>query len=183
MSHLKSLFRDMMHVRPGQSTIGWNGFSSTAGETVQASNSAIVNQVVGTAMSQQGSIGGANYYAAGVLMSQPVIDDTPYRVKAYVLSLMYCYAFVGYAPAAPTGIDTIDRCTFFPLTSRTDAGPAVAHFDEIINFPGLVKGDPYENRPLCFGLVARSFANHEAAFNICVQNLAKTAPQFAAGMS
>lgn len=173
----------MFHVRPGQSTIGWNGFASTAGETVVASNSGVVNQVVGTAMSQQGSIGGANFYAAGVLMSQPVVDDTPYRVKAYVLSLMYCYAFIGYAPAAPVGVDTIERCTFFPLTSRTDAGPAVGLFDEIINFPGLPKGDPYEDRPICVGLVARSFANHEAAFNISVQNLAKTAPQFAASMS
>ena len=172
----------MMFVRPGQATVSWNGFASTAGEIVQANNSGTVNQTVGTAMSQQSSIGGANFYAAGVLMSQPVVDDTPYRVKMYVLSLMYSYAFVGYAPANPTGNnDTIEKCSYFPLTARDV--DHVAHFDEIVSFPGVPEGDPYYQRPLCFGVVARSFANHDAAFNMSVQNLAKTAPQFAASMS
>ena len=173
----------MFHISPGQADNTWYGFASAAGGVVQCNNSGIVNQTVGTAQTGQTTIGGANYYASGVLMAQPVVDDTPYRVKAYVLSLMYAYLYVGYAPANPTGNgDTIEKCVFMPITARTE-GPHAAMFDDIINFPGVPESDPYYQRPVSFGIVARSFSNHDAAFNISVQNLAKTAPQFAASMS
>ena len=147
--------------------------------------SPIVNQTNGMARVGDANSAGTSYImwrASGLYISQPVVDSTPYRVKAYVATKgdVICHLVVGYGPKDPTGIDDlVERVVSFPLDPQTGQV-----FDEVINMPGIPLTDTYSTRPIAFGIADISNDSlGRFGFFLSVQNLAKTAPTFAASMS
>lgn len=181
MSHLWNLLRDQTHVQPTTADgPGWRGHSLQGNNEILARSSGIVAEDFGTVFNALGGITGADWHASGMFIRQPVVDNTPYRVKMRVLCETLSFGVVGYGPEAPTGDDTITKCTFFPLTA---ANSPVNNWDEVIQFPGVPKTNSDFSKPLFFGLLIRRQVNADAAFHMSVQNLAKTPPQFSSSMS
>lgn len=185
---LVNLLRDMHHTDP--ETADGFGFGSAADmrdKEAFMSGPGLVFQTKGTAMMvrRQAAAGGTyDWRTAGLLMSPPLVDDTPYRVKMYCgFQNAMCFFFTGYGPMDPDGNnDLITGCTAVPLSPYLEHGSAV--FDDIVNIPGRPPGHPDYNKPIAFGMgVALGGANHLGWFHLSVQNLSKTAPQFAASMS
>ena len=145
-------------------------------------SSGVVNQTVGSVDEAQNGITAGSWYGSGLLMSFPVVDDTPYRVKVHAFAANSdMMVFTGYAPAAPTGAgDLIAKPVFFPLTDSQNAN---GKFDEILLMPGLESGDSDFGKPIAFGIVISPYSTVFPTWHMSVQNLAKTAPQFAASMS
>ena len=145
-------------------------------------SSGVVNQTVGSVDEAQNGITAGTWYGSGLLMSFPVVDATPYRVKVHALAANSdMMVVVGYAPVAPSGSgDLITKPVFFPLTDSQNAN---AKFDEVLLMPGLESGDPDFGKPLAFGVVISPYSTVYPTWHISVQNLAKTAPTFAASMS
>ena len=186
MSHLQNFLRDMVHARPGQAVAGFPAAAAVS-STCPMNSSGVVNQTAGSQHNPyftQGNIGWNLWHASGVLMSQPVVDDTPYRVKAYVAGVATrIHIIVGYAPAAPTGVnDAITNVVPYPAAEYSDVGREGV-FDEVILMPGLQSGHPDFGKPIAFGVAISTLATSHVAFNISVQNLAKTAPKYASSMS
>ena len=186
MTSVTNLFRDQVYVNPGilqpgfssQIVIGSSANMMSSG-VVQQSQASAVNHRIGVA-----STSGNSWRASGLLISQPVIDSTPYRVKAYVATANgNGYVFVGYAPASPTGNDDlITNVTAFPVTVEAQVEAGI--FDEVLYIPGLPQGDPNFDKPLAFGIAVEApVGTTIVRYNLSVQNMAKTAPQFAASMS
>lgn len=175
-----NLLRDQLHVDPGANQPGFSS-QNAAGSTIKMNSSGIVNQTFGSVSLAAGSFiatsSASSWRGVGLLMSQPIIDATPYRVKARILvHNAYCWVFCGYAPASPTGTDdTITGVVAWPLGVSESS-----IFDDIILFPAV----PAQSAlPLAFGIAAAGTGNANARYNLSVQNVAKTAPQFAASMS
>ena len=174
---------------PGSNFIGWSSnFGSVSAQQITMNSSGVVNQTTGAAHGVgnfQSGNGYNQWRGAGVLMSQPVVDDTPYRVKAYLgAEKSSMYIFVGYAPLAPTGTnDLITKVVAFQVIGYGVNDKGI--FDEVFLLPGLKAGDPDFQKPLAFGVAVATEqgAGVNGSYNISVQNLAKTAPQFAASMS
>ena len=157
------------------------GTRSDKGKTINAYSSGIVNQTFGTAFisnytyaHQSGKWGGSC-----VLIKQPLVDATPYRVKIYV----YCstedterYLIVGTAPAAPTGNDDLIE-NVYPIPFKSDS------LDEVILIPSPPVG--FEDRALAIGLGLGAAGSGNALVEaaMSVQNLSMPAPQFSASMS
>lgn len=182
-----NLLRDLVHTNPDSIDTTWGGPRVRGANTVEMNNTGIVHQTSGSCQNQyerlDDSLG--EWYATGLLISQPIVDATPYRLKVFLgiggasgNENDHRYAFMGYAPANPTGTnDVIEKCSMLPIGPR-------GIVDEIILAPGLPEGDPYFDRPLAFGVAAIVAANSTRySHYISVQNLSKTAPQFAASMS
>lgn len=186
MSNLWNLLRDLNHANPGGYQPGFST-QNIMGSTIKMNSSAIVNQDIGSAFNPyylSAAVSGNNYWrGAGLLMSAPVVDKTPYRIKAYCITrTAHGFVFAGYAPASPTGTnDTITSVVSWPI-SCIDSNE-VGMFDEVVLMPGLQQGDPDFGKPIAFGIACQNNQNAVIRFNISVQNLAKTAPQFAASMS
>lgn len=111
-------------------------------------------------------------------MAQPEVDDTPYRIKcrAKVLSELQ-YIIIGYAPSAPNGVnDLITKVCAIPFSG-------VEGFDDIILMRSVPKGDPEYGKAVAIGIAIESNQKQKSYFALSVQNLAVTAPQFAASMS
>ena len=127
----------------------------------------------------------SNYWVgSGLFISQPVVDDTPYRVKGtFIGDGMSCYLFVGRGPANPTGVnDLITDVVAIPLTGAKDG--IDTRINDVINIEGLPDSHPDFQKPLAFGYgISVAAGSGTAAYSLSVQNLAKTAPQFAASMS
>ena len=186
MTALVNMLRDLVHIEPGSSLIGLSPTMSSVTGYVNMGSSGIVEQTKGSAHHTYAGTTGtgrSQWTAAGVLMSQPVVDATPYRLKVYARAgNSHIYVIVGTAPASPTGNDRIDNVVSFPISSYPSEK---GEFDEIILVPGRNPQDPLFQRPLAFGVAVavENAINPLLAYNISVQNLAKTAPQFAASMS
>ena len=174
----------MVHVDFSQSAIPVSIQNSTmSSRTIYMNSNGVVNQTAGSVYQPYAgkSGGGANvWHGAGLLMSVPVVDDTPYRVKA-VCGARNCsmHIFVGNAPAAPTGSDDlVTQVVSWPIIGEQED---IGSFDEVL----LIKAnDTLIGGPLAFGIgIAVGSGTMIAGYNISVQNLAKTAPQFAASMS
>ena len=146
-------------------------------------SSGIVNQTTGF-VQQVGRniptlISSSDCRCVGVLMRPPVVDDTPYSVRAFTIAEQgSMFVFVGVAPANPDGDnDEIENPVFFPVSNL-----AQGRFTEVIKVPGNTPG--YEDRPLAFGIaISNTKNNNVLSCVLSVQNLAMTAPQFAASMS
>ena len=181
-----NLLRDLVYVNPGQASVSFGNGMSIGGQLV-ANNSGIVNTVTGTmanGYALTGSSGNANWYSCCVLMSPPVVDDTPYRVKLwYFGENTNGYFYTGYAPLAPTGTnDAITKVQGIPFSHQ--GSMEKGYFDEAVLMPSIPKTDPDYGKPIAFGLaVAVSTGNPVHAFYMSVQNMEKTAPQFATSMS
>ena len=192
MSHQQNFLRDLYHWKPGGlASPGWAVNGDINNDNVYFNGDAIVYQTQASMHQQIATISPlGNYSTAGLLISQPVVDATPYRVKANVCSYeAFVYLCVGYGPEAPTGsADLATKCRYFPLQisgskgSGAIYGPA-AQFDETILIPGVPEGDPDFAKPMFFGIMCAADGNPVAGYYLSVQNLAKTAPQFAASMS
>ena len=186
--NLTNLLRDLTHVTPGAGFIGLGSTVRTIGSQININTDGVVHQV--SASNADGNIQAgqkgttSQWVGTGLYMSQPIVDATPYRVKAYVTThLCEALVIVGYAPNTPTGTnDLITDIVSFPLTAAGTTESA--KFDEIILMPGLSESDPDYGKPIAIGLAFMS-ANNAAyvRWNISAQNLSKTAPQFAASMS
>lgn len=187
--NLTNLFRDQAHVDLEQSPLTLATYVPISSRTVKMNSNAVVNQDYGFAYSNYlvTTVSNVSYWeGAGLLMSVPVVDDTPYRVKARVnVYRGNAYAFCGYSPASPTGsADTITKVVSYPIASAVAVESAAGEFDEVIKIPGLSEGDTEFGKPIAFGIAfASAAAGANCAFNISVQNMAKTVPQFAASMS
>ena len=187
MSAVGNLFRDMIHVSPGQSQVTFGNADLLSSSTLRMNNSSVVYQTTGFANHNLYTAAWPGFNtirSAGLLISQPVVDDTPYRVKAYVrASLSTPYIIVGLGPASATGTDdVITKYTLFPIGAYTTQEYGL--FDDVINVPAFTGAEA--NRPIAFGvgISANSLNNTQAiSYSISVQNLAKTAPQFASSMS
>lgn len=183
---LTNLFRDQLHVEPFQEQIEWS-VVGTIGNNCWMNSTGIVNQTKGMVWNiglDSGTINATQVKGAGLLMTQPIVDATPYRIKARIGGTgLKAWAFVGYAQASPTGTkDLVQELVAWPIA--LDPGHPIGVFDEIVLVPGLQENDPYADRPLAFGLLISDAPNNVgSSFNISVQNLSKTAPQFAASMS
>ena len=150
----------------------------------------VVNDTYGLAYISNQSINSTSkdrWRGAGVLVAPPIVDDTPYRVKAYASGdNAYFYVFVGYGPLAANGNgDVITKLNSWPITPYND-GTTVGgfgYFDEVIKVPGVAEGDPEFGKPIAIGVAITNLGGSDAAYSISVQNLAKTAPKFAASNS
>ena len=186
MSHLHNLLRDLVYVDPGAAQLGLSTEANSVLLQANLNSSGIVNQTEGVATINNGTYSAttnSNWWkAAGLLISPPVVDSTPYRVKAYVACFTgNAHIIVGRAPLAPTGSnDPITNVTGIPITAGSHNEVAV--FDECILIPGVPESDPDFKKPVAFGIACSGSAGG-IRFHLSVQNLAKTAPQFAASMS
>ena len=184
MTNLVNLLRDQVHSAPGQAFVGLNAAFMAVGNRINMNSSGIVNQTFGSANNSLTGVTGAgtaSWQGVGVLMSQPIVDSTPYRVKAYATcSSAVIYVFLGYAPGAPATINTIESVVAYPITGYESNVYKSNNFDEIILVPGN-----QNNNPVAFGIAiaAGSGESAQLSYSISVQNLAKTAPTFAASMS
>ena len=178
---ITNLLRDQRHIKLGQAQPGFAFFSTLAGGNVYANSSGIVNQTYGSSDFVQSGMSSAGWYGSAVLMSQPVVDATPYRVRlnAQVTSAELSL-FIGYAPSAPTGIaDIFTKSVIIPIGLGGSG-----KFDEVVLLPGVDEFSIDYQKAIGFGIVLSKAAGQDyASFHISVQNLAKTAPTFAASMS
>jgi len=177
-----NLFRDQFHVKPLEGFVDLGSSTLNNGKTVVCSSNGIVNQTTGMVSYFSRRITTAipedNHRAAGILIRPPIVDSTPYMVRAYTYtSLITATVFAGFAQEDPDGVnDTIEECTFFPIGSENHE---IGSFKEVLLMP-----EALTNRPLCFGIAfTDGKANCSLSFTLSVQNLAQTAPQFAASMS
>ena len=187
MTTLTNMLRDLVHVDLGAAQHAFGTEDVMTNQNAKMNGSGIVYQTQGSASHAHDSVNGTSaanrWRASGLLMSQPIVDATPYRVKAYVwVANMNLSLFVGYGPTNPTGSDDqINKCVQFPLTAGAHDENGI--FDDIILIPGLTQQDPDFGRPIAFGIGVSGSSGGTCRFNLSVQNLAKTAPQFAASMS
>ena len=189
MSNAVNLLRDMLHTDPDQADItGFGQVAEIRNREAYMNNPGIVYQTKGNsfAIRRQSTPGNDNEWrTAGVLMSPPLVDDTPYRVKlsAACTESALLFFFTGYGPLDPTGTDDfIEKCTLVPIARNLNNPWGV--FDEVVNIPGRGPQHPDYNRPIAFGLGLSLGSNaNQAYYHISVQNLSKTAPQFASSMS
>lgn len=187
--NLTNLLRDQVHIVPGQSN---NGFATTtigrASNTVYMNSTGIVNMTSASrhaADQNSNSINIQSWIASGMLMLQPEVDATPYRVKASIVAnTLTAHLIIGYAPVGPTGLnDLVTKVTSFPLMDY-EVGQTSAKFDDVLLFPSVNEGDSDYGKPIAIGIaVSNQSGNPRISYNISVQNLAVTAPQFAASMS
>ena len=180
--NLWNLQRDQTHIVPSTgSGPGWNGFASLANSRIFANSSGVVQQIIASENQQLQTIGGANWYASGLLIARPGVDASPFRVKVSTESFHPQWLVMGYAPASPTGTnDQIDLCTFIPVGTETYDTYC---YDDVIRWPAVLEGDPYYDRALFFGLITRSYSNHITSYHLSVQNITQTPPQYAASAS
>ena len=191
MSHLHNLLRDARHTKQGGiGRPGWRGNGNINNDTVYFNNNGIVNQTIAIQDELVTQPPVANYNGSGILISQPVVDDTPYRVKGMFLGWdCYAYLFIGYGPSSPVGQgDQATKCTYIPLAASGQQGSGAAavqaaEVDEVIIIPGLSEGDPDYQKPIAIGFMMQANGTPVGGYHLSVQNMAKTAPQFAASMS
>ena len=181
--NLSNLFRDFTHSNPDQADIGWSG-PNAIGRTIYVTTNGFVHQDQGFAQTIWATNTGnqSNWYGSGLLIAGAIGDNTPYRVKAYLQAdQTYGFLLYGYAPLAPAGVnDQITKLHAYPIL-----GPdlSIGKFDDVILVPGLKEGDTDFGKPLFFGFGVVQTQNAKVSSYISVQNLAKTAPTFAASMS
>ena len=190
--NLVNLLRDQNHCNPAQSQLTFPGnFFTINSGTVKMNSTGVVNQTKGSCHMMQSTVTGAGrnaWQAAGLYMTQPIVDDTPYRVKAYVQGhLSDIWIIVGYGPSSPTSQDTLTKVIPFPISKYGSSShdPLAGKFDDIILLPGLIPSDTDYQKPIAFAVAMATDAalQTEGSFHLSVQNLSKTAPQFAASMS
>ena len=193
MSNLTNLFRDQFHVNLEQGEIGFANNTSPndkQNRRIEMNSTGVVNDTFGIAYMSNISVNSTTkdrWRGAGVLIAPPIVDDTPYRVKAYASGdHAYFYVFVGYAPLSSNGnSDVITKLNSWPISKYNDGSNegGFAYFDEVIKVPGVADGDPEFGKPIAIGVAITNLAGSDAAYSISVQNLAKTAPKFAASNS
>lgn len=174
----------MTHVDLVQSRVVVSSLNTTMStRTVYMNSNGVVNQTAGSVYNPYGSKTGTGknvWHGAGLMMSLPIVDDTPYRVKARVGGENCAlHIFVGNAPAAPTGTnDLVTQVVSWPILGLQED---VGIFDDVI----LIKAqDTLIGGPLAFGIaISAQSGQMLAGYHLSVQNLSKTAPQFAASMS
>ena len=193
MSNLGNLFRDQLHANLEQGETGFAN-NTTAGDKqnrrIEMNSTGVVNDTFGLAYISNQSLNAQSkdrWRGAGVLIAPPIVDDTPYRVKAYAAGdHAYFYVFVGYAPVAANGnSDVITKVNAWPISQFNDGSNegGLGYFDEIIKVPGVAEGDPEFGKPIAIGVAMSNLAGSDVQYSISVQNLAKTAPKFAASIS
>ena len=180
-----NFLRDNLHTTPGITAQTWAPTRISISSSIRMNSSGVVNQTSGMShmpfVNLQGQ-GVSLWTGSGLLMDQPNVDATPYRVKAYAAAdNAFCYLFCGYAPSSPTGVDDIITSVIaWPIGSVG----GISTFNDLILLPALDEQSPDFGKPIAFGVaVAMKSGTFSASYNISVQNLAKTAPQFAASMS
>ena len=177
----------MLHLNPGQNQVTMGNADLMSASQYRFNNSAIVYQNEGSMFKVIETAAWAGFNtirSAGLLISQPVVDATPYRIKAYIRSSNATpYVIVGLGPAAPTGTDdAITHYTVWPIGSF--ATQEFALFDEVIRMPSFEGSN--EQRPIAIAIGVSPNVDGVAAtcsYNLSVQNLSKTAPKFASSMS
>ena len=178
MSNNQNLFRDQFHSLPGQPETTFAPTASAILPTIRMNSTGVVFQTAGMAHQAFAGIaatGGNQWVGSGLLMSQPVVDDTPYRLKLYALG-DNCgfYAFWGYAPIAPTGSnDVITKVNIIPMAANKTNSEG--QIDEVILFPGVPEGNSDFGKPIAFGIgVGVTSGTGSVVYSLLVQNLAKT---------
>ena len=178
----KNIQRDGYWVNPKTSSdIGWSNDTAltstapvanllTTKQTAKAcvqSNATAVTQAIDTQK------------IIGVLMQEPIADNTPYRIQAGACVVGQSHTIdnfaivIGYAPASPTGTnDTIEDPFYIPFRHS---------FDGMVIVPHLESGDTYFGRALFVGIAHQAgLAISPTALHIkaslSVQRLGTTPP-------
>lgn len=174
-----NLFRDQLHCDLYLNSIGI-GNRASKGKTILMNSDGIVRQTKGMAfvLNYNYTHIANSWGAAGVLIKPPIVDATPYRIQATIYNSQPSekYIVVGHAPLAPTGTnDLITNVIPYPNEDGV--------FDQVVLVPAAQPGD--EDKPIAIGIAIGANGTSVALIeaNISVQNLAQTAPQFAASMS
>ena len=182
MSNLTNLLRDQAYVEPLAERLGY-GTENDKGKVIWMRSTGIVNQTRAMATTLEAVVSTAanRWFGSGVLIKGPIVDSTPYRVKVHALSSgVATYVFLAY-PETTTGLDRCINTIAFPL--GYDGG---MQFDEVINVPAWPESDPLHESPIAIGVAAGQAIKGSGElieYYLSVQNLAQTAPKFAASMS
>ena len=179
----------MWHTDPDQADVsGFGAVANIRDREANMNNDGIVKHTVGTAFAlRRQSTPGTDqeWRTAGLLMSPPLVDDTPYmvRLRASATESTLLFFFTGTGPMAPTGTDDpITNCSIIPIARNLSNSHG--YFNEVVLVKGRSPGHPDYNKPIAFGLGLSLGSNPtQVYYHMSVQNLSKTAPQFAASMS
>lgn len=109
----------------------------------------------------------------GAYIKQPVIDNVPYRVKAYADQDLRPLLIVAIAPATITGSD--DHVTPLIVCPFDDG-----KVDELFMVPVI---PTFEDRALCFAIAATQSSANEEIAALSVQRLATAPPTMAQSVS
>lgn len=181
-----NLFRDQIHI---EGALNGPEFSTprTITQEILMNSSGIVNETKGAcnrAYVLPGNMNATHWTGVGVLMSAPIVDATPYRIQAGVVSdKAIIHIVIGFAPLAPTGTDdVITSVVNFPIQGAGSG--AAGSFNGVVLVPGVKEGEPDYGKPIAIGVaISNTTTNPVSSYFISAQNLAKTAPQFASSMS
>ena len=190
MSNTHNLQRDQFHTDPDVSwqTVSPN-YGPIANRTVRMANNQVVYQTEAFAhhsYTTSTGFGLSQWRAAGLYMTGPVGDATPYRIKGYANGFKSdLYVVIGYAPSTITGNDWLLQTIAFPIAPYDANGSSSGEFDEVIRLPGLADGDTYFGRALGIG-IAQATSNGtvtQLAYALSVQNMSRTPPQYSTSAS
>ena len=181
MSSVSNLFRDQFHVDQKATLLTFPTAVLKSGGSVSMNSDGVVytTKAMARALGTVVNTGSGYWYSVGLMMKPPIVDDTPYRVKAtWHASTQQQYLIIGYAPAAPTGSgDLITQIVAKPIQRCNEV-------DEVFLIKGLAEGDPDFGKPMAFAIAFASTTSGDLGeMTISVQNLAQTAPKFAASIS
>ena len=175
---LTNIHRDCFHLELKSAEVSLSSdFLFTAPPTVNSTG--IVNDgPVASETSDRDvavTVAANSYKAMGVLMKPPLVDRTPYRVKARGHGGLVNMLLVGYAPASPTGSnDTLDRWNYQSFGFE---------YDDIIMLPALESTDAMYGRPIFFGVAVPFVSASHIQVDVSVQKLSIAPPQFEMGVS
>jgi hypothetical protein len=186
LSTPNNLLRDLVHGLFTYDRIGISQNRSQKNRTLNADTVAdgLVFQTVGAAYcveSLENNMNTNQWAGSGLLMQPPGVDATPYRIKLhYHCRDAVIFFVIGYGPVAPTGTDDqIQQCIQYPIGIN---GAGI--FDEVVLVPGTAPDPELQDNPIFFGIaLSDSDNNTKLEYALSVQNLARTAPQFASSMS
>lgn len=178
MSNLINLQRDMFHVKvpSEQSALVYSNETVLGQNSLNAKSDGVVYTDIGYAKSfDQQAVTAGNWVSMGVVMQPPILEATPYRIKAYCNE--GAAVVIGYVVSAFTGNnDAVSDIMVFPLNGGV--------FDDIVLITPEPVGGADDDKPIYFGIAQGELSSQAGTLaSISVQRMSVAPPQYSSSVS